>query len=317
VEVIEAIHTPVLLEETLELLSPREGGDLMVDATVGEGGHAWAFLSRFPALRLVAVDADGGILRRARERLAPFGGRVRFFEGWSEDFFAAYPPEDEAPGRILIDLGISRYHYEISGRGFSFRKDEPLDMRLDTGGEDLTAADLLARLPERELADLIFQNGEERYSRRIARRIVETRRAAAVAGSRALAEVVEAAVPGGRQGGIHPATRTFQALRIAVNRELERLPGLLALALRALRPGGRLGVISFHSLEDRIVKNVFRGAAKTPIHRGEDIAVNQLTRKGVAPGEAERRNNPPSRSARLRVVEKIERIEKIPEKDVL
>jgi 16S rRNA (cytosine1402-N4)-methyltransferase len=310
---MEIVHTPVLLEETLEYLSPRAGDQLMVDATMGEGGHSFAFLSRFPNLKIIGVDADSVIQQKAKERLAQFGGRVHFYSGWAQAFFAEYPAELKRPDTILADLGVSLFHYEKSGRGFSFQHDEQLDMRLDaTGGT--TAQELLARLPEKELADLLYNNAGERYSRRIARAITEERQRGSITTTAALARLIEQSVPASyRHGPIHPATRTFQALRIAVNGELSQLPDLLEGALRILEPGGRLGIISFHSLEDRIVKNFFRMKNKdctcppqAPICRCEGRrSVNILTRKGIVPQDSEIERNPPSRSARLRVVEKV------------
>ena len=315
----ESVHTPVLLEETLEFLAPRRGGELMVDATMGEGGHSYAFLSRFSDLKIIGIDADRAIQAVARERLADFGGRVHFYTGWSQAFFSEYPAELKRPDTIRADLGVSLFHYEKSGRGFSFQKNEPLDMRLDIYGggaapAGLTAAELLARLPEEELADLLYHNAGERYSRRIARVIAGERQRGTITTTAALAELVTQAVPASyRHGPIHPATRTFQALRIAVNGELSRLPDLLEGALRILEPGGRLGIISFHSLEDRIVKNFFRMKNKdctcppeAPICRCEGRrSVTILTRKGIVPTDGEIERNPPSRSARLRVVEKV------------
>ncbi|GHV78466.1 ribosomal RNA small subunit methyltransferase H [Spirochaetia bacterium] len=306
-------HTPVLLEETLQYLAPRTDGEFMVDATLGEGGHSYAFLSRFPTLRILGIDADRDIQEKARERLGEFGDRIRFHQGWSQDYFGELGDDSERPDTILIDLGVSMYHYEESGRGFSFRKDEALDMRIDTGRGD-TAADLIARLPEKDLADLIYNNAGERYSRRIAHAIVESRSRGAINGTAALADMVSRAVPAEyRRLKAHPATKTFQALRIAVNGELRRLLELLESALTALKAGGRMGVISFHSLEDRGVKNFFRDKSKdcicppeTPICRCEGRrVVNLVTRKAVAPGFDETRSNPPSRSAKLRVVEKV------------
>jgi 16S rRNA (cytosine1402-N4)-methyltransferase len=285
----------------------------MVDATLGEGGHSFAFLSRFNDLRIIGIDADAGIMERAKERLAVFGERMRFYSRWSQDFFAEYPRELKRPDTILIDLGVSLYHYEKSGRGFSFRKDEKLDMRLDLD-KGRSAAELIARLPERELADLLYNNAGERFSRRIARLIVEERAGGRITGTAALAEIVERAVPAFyRHGRVHPATKTFQALRIAVNAELSALPDLLENSFHVLENGGRLGVISFHSLEDRIVKNFFREKNKNctcppemPICRcGGQRVLTILTRKGLSPGADEIERNPPSRSARLRVVEKI------------
>lgn len=310
---MEIAHTPVLLEETLSLLAPRADGELMVDATLGEGGHTLAFLSRFPTLRVVGVDADPAIQAVARERLAAFGDRVHFYNGWSHDFFADLPSDVKRPDTILIDLGVSVFHYEKSGRGFSFRREEPLDMRIDASSGP-SAADLVASMGEKELADLIFNNAEERYSRRIARAIVEERARSRISTSAALARAVERAVPAAyRRGGIHPATKTFQALRIAVNGELARLEDLLEAALAALEPGGRMGVITFHSLEDRVVKNFFRNKNKdctcppeAPICTcGGRRAVDLLTRKAVQATAEEASRNPPSRSAKLRVARKL------------
>jgi 16S rRNA (cytosine1402-N4)-methyltransferase len=215
---------------------------------------------------------------------------------------------------ILFDLGVSSYHYKVSGKGFSFEKDEYLDMRLDTSS-GITAADILSRLPQRELADLIYNNAGERYSRRIAAAVKAAKKNSPVTGTAALAEIVAAAVPAAcRRGPIHPATRTFQALRMAVNAEAENLPSMLEAALKRLKTGGRMGVISFHSGEDRKVKFFFREKSRdctrqsdTPICRSEGIcSVKILTRKPVTAGEEECRNNPPSRSAKFRAVEKID-----------
>jgi len=310
---MEVYHTPVLLEETIKYLAPRKAGELMIDATVGEGGHLVTFLNQFPELKAIGVDADPEILKTARERLGVFGERVQFYTGWSHDFFAEYPGECKRPDTILMDLGVSLFHYERSGRGFSFRYDETLDMRINTSS-GISAAQLIDRLSERDLADLIYTNGEERYSRRIARAISEAKTCGTVTSSVVLAEIVERAVPPAyRHGPIHPATRTFQALRIAVNGELSRLADLLEAAFRVLENGGRIGVISFHSLEDRIVKNFLREKNRdcicppqAPICkcRGQRM-VTILTRKGIKAGEEEIRKNPPSRSARFRAAEKV------------
>jgi len=310
---MEVIHTPVLLEETIKYLAPRKAGELMIDATLGEGGHSNAFLSQFPELRIIGIDADGEILKTAVKRLERFGERIQFYNGWSHDFFAEYPGKYKRPDTILFDLGVSLFHYEKSGRGFSFRYDEKLDMRIDPSS-GFSASELIERLSEKELADLIYANGEERYSRRIARAIKEAKGNAMITSSAVLAEIVEMSVPPAyRNGAIHPATRTFQALRIAVNGELSRLSDLLEAAFRILEPGGRLGVISFHSLEDRIVKNFFREKNKdcicpqeAPICKcGGQRELAILTKKGISPGEEEIRKNPPSRSARFRAAEKI------------
>ncbi|MDR0441786.1 MAG: 16S rRNA (cytosine(1402)-N(4))-methyltransferase RsmH [Treponema sp.] len=309
---MESVHTPVLLEETLEYLKPRGKNELMVDATLGEGGHSKAFLSKYQELKVAGIDADSNILSVARERLKEYKDRIYYYSGWSQDFFAEYPAELKRPDTILNDLGVSFYHYKKSGKGFSFATDEFLDMRLDVS-EGVPAADLIKRLPVNELADLLYNNAGERFSRRIASLIVKERQKGDITTASALASLVERAVPASqRHGPVHPATKTFLALRIAVNGELSRLPNLLEGALRVLEPGGRLGVISFHSLEDKIVKNFFRAMNKnctcpatSPICNCGQRSVKILTKKGIAPGKAEIERNPPSRSARLRVVEKI------------
>jgi 16S rRNA (cytosine1402-N4)-methyltransferase len=310
---MDIVHTPVLLEECVQYLAPRSDGELMVDATLGEGGHSFAFLTRFPTLKIIGVDADPAIQAVARERLALFGDRIHFYNGWSHDFFADLPADIKRPDTVLIDLGISLFHYEKSGRGFSFRKDEPLDMRIDPSSPR-SAADLVATLSEKNLADLIFNFAEERLSRRIAHAIVAARARGRIETTASLAAIIDSAVPAAyRRGPIHPATRTFQALRIAVNGELDRLLELLEAALRALDGGGRLGVITFHSLEDRIVKNFFREKNKDctcPVEAPRCTckgrrSVTILTRKAIGPSEDEARRNPPSRSAKFRAVEKV------------
>jgi len=305
-------HTPVLLDEILNILSPKEN-ELMIDANTGEGGHSFAFLSKFPKLKIICIDADGEILKIAKKRLEEFSDRVHFYHGWSHDFFADYPSEFKRPDIILFDLGISAFHYKESGKGFSFEKDEQLDMRIDAS-KGVTAADLIARLPERELADLIYGNAEERYSRRIASLIVNERQISSITTTSALADLVYRAVPASyRHGPIHPATRTFQALRIAVNGELTKLPSLLETAFRVLEPEGKVGVISFHSLEDRIVKNFMRSLNRNctcpeqaPVCKCSGRrSINLLTKKGITPSKDEIERNPPSRSARFRAAEKI------------
>jgi 16S rRNA (cytosine1402-N4)-methyltransferase len=300
-------------EEVFQYLSPVLEEGLLIDCTLGEGGHSELFLSRLPGVRTVGLDADEIILEVARKRLSPFGERVRLFNTWFNSFFREYPLGDERPDAILFDLGISVFHYERSGRGFSFRKSEPLDMRLEAGLEQ-SAADILNSYPEKELADLIFAYGEERLSRRFASAIVQRRKEKRFETTGDLEELIWKASPESyRYGHIHPATRTFQALRIAVNGELARLEKALSDAFSHLRPGGRMGVISFHSLEDRIVKQFFVEQRKscicppeTPICncRGE-AAAEILTKKPLRPGSAEVDGNAPSRSARFRVVRKL------------
>jgi 16S rRNA (cytosine1402-N4)-methyltransferase len=300
---MDIVHTPVLLEETLSLLAPRSDGEVMCDATLGEAGHAEAFLERFSDLQIIGIDADLSIQEIAKKRLGRFGPRARFYHGRAQDFFAhreyaAYGVErfDTA----LIDLGVSLFHYMRSGRGFSFAKDEPLDMRIDPS-EGQTAADIIALLPEKELADVLYRNAEERYSRRIAHSIVEERARSPITMSKRLADIVARSVPAQyRYGSIHPATKTFMALRIEVNGELSGLRPLLESAWEALCDRGRLGVISFHSLESKGVKDYVKELAKSGLGR-------LVTRKAVGPCAEETKANAPSRSALLRVIEKIER----------
>ncbi|WP_314847820.1 16S rRNA (cytosine(1402)-N(4))-methyltransferase RsmH [Treponema lecithinolyticum] len=313
------VHTPVLLKETLELLSPEVNGTaacdtpLMIDSTLGEGGHSFAFLNRFPSLRIMGLDADAQIQKRARERLSVFGDRMSFYNGWFTDFYAQYPSSLARPDIILFDLGISVFHYECSGRGFSFRSDEKLDMRLNPEQEK-SAADLVNGLNENELADVLFNFAQERYSRRIAKAIVLQRRCAPFITAKQLAECVYQAVPGAyRHGFIHPATKTFQALRIAVNGELDKLEQALSDAFAVLKTGGKMGVITFHSLEDKIVKRYFKDLEKhctcppeQPICKcGGKAKARSLTRKPVAADADEIQKNPPSRSAKLRCICKL------------
>ena len=314
---MEIVHTPVLLNECLELLSPVgepfEKNALMIDSTLGEGGHTYNFLKNYPSLSVIGLDADSVIQARAKERLSEFGDRVHFYNGWFNDFYKNYPDEYERPDIILFDLGISVFHYEKSNRGFSFRYDEKLDMRLNANS-DVSAADLVNDLEEEKLANLIYLYGEEKLSRRIAKAIVEARAGGRIESSKALAEIIWNCVPGNyRYGNIHPATRTFQALRIAVNSELKRLPHALQDAFRDLKVGGKMGVITFHSLEDRIVKNYFRNLGKQCVcppevavcRCGGQKCAELITRKPVGPSAEEVKANSPSRSAKLRVIRKL------------
>lgn len=314
---MEIVHTPVLLNECLEYLSPIgesfENHCLMIDSTLGEGGHTYNFLKKFPGLSTIGLDADCVIQARAKERLAEFGDRIHFYNGWFQDFYANYPEEYEKPDIILFDLGISVFHYEKSERGFSFRYDEKLDMRLNANSEE-SAADLVNNLPEEKLADLIYLYGEEKLSRRISKAIVDARQGGRIESSKALAEIIWNAVPANyRYGNIHPATRTFQALRIAVNGELKRLPLALHNAFNNLKVGGKMGVITFHSLEDRIVKNYFRNLGRQCVcppevaicRCGGQQCAELITRKPVGPTAEEVKVNSPSRSAKLRVIRKL------------
>jgi len=289
---VGALHEPVLLAETLELLAVRPGG-FWVDGTVGAGGHAAEILSRSgPDGRLLATDRDAEALAAAAQKLAPFAERARLLQA---DYRELPALMEEPPDGILLDLGVSSLQLDRAERGFSLKSDGPLDMRMDRRG-GITAAEVVNRLPEAELADIIYRYGEERASRRIARRIVETRRRSPFRSTLELAEVVRSAARRPRGRGIDAATLTFQALRIHVNRELEGLGEVLAGLARRLAPGGRLVVIAFHSLEDREVKQAFRSAASA--------GFRVLTRKPVRATHEETARNPRARSARLRAIER-------------
>ncbi len=309
-----AAHTPahvaVLVAEVLAYLAPRPGA-VIVDATVGEGGHAEAILRRIaPAGRLIGLDRDADAIRRAQERLRPFGRNAILSQANFEHLEQAL--DEAGVGTVdgmLFDIGVSTRQLFEPSRGFSFDRVGPLDMRMDQG-QEMTAADLANTLPEPALADLIYRYGEERASRKIARQIVARR---PLRTTRDLARAVEAAVGGGR-GRLHPATRTFQALRIATNRETEALERGLPQAIHRLRPGGRLCVISFHSLEDRIVKQTLARLSRDctcppelPECRcGGRRLVRVLTKKPVTPSPEEVRQNPRARSARLRAAERLD-----------
>lgn len=290
------------------MLRPKSGGRY-IDGTVGAGGHAAGILQRSaPEGRLLAFDRDRSALDYAAEQLAPYAARTTFVHASYAEMAVVAPAHgfDLVDG-ILLDLGLSSRQLAAEQRGFSFMLDGPLDMRFDVT-RGVTAADLVNRLSEAEIADLLWQYGEERRSRRIARAIVQHR---PVRTTHELADLVVQTV--GRHGGKHPATRVFQALRIAVNDELGALEIGLAAALKLLRPGGRLAVISFHSLEDRLVKQTFRTWQKDcvcppsqPICNCEKVAEAVLvTRGAVMPSPEEVAKNPRSRSARLRVVQRL------------
>src|SRR2546423_5014078 len=305
-------HRPVLLRETIELLGV-EGGGVFVDCTVGPGGHSEAILQASSGAQVLAIDADEEALESAGKRLAEFGGRFRAVHAdFRELTRVLATAKVSKPRGVLADLGISSLQLDSPSRGFSFRNEAPLDMRMDRSSGE-TAAELLGCLSEVEIARLIFEYGEERHSRRIARRIVERRGAGEpVQTTRELAHLVERAI-GGKKRRIHPATRTFQALRIAVNRELEGLSQFVADAIDALEPQSRLAVISFHSLADRIIKRTllkFSGRCQCPPRSplcscGARKAVEILTRRPVTPTEAEVEENPRARSAKLRVAQKL------------
>jgi 16S rRNA (cytosine1402-N4)-methyltransferase len=292
-------HLPVLVDEVTFLLRPRRGG-WVVDGTIGMGGHAERLLDAGGAgTRLLGIDADPEALARAGRRLARFGDRVVLRQGSFRDLAAhASAAGVTEASAVLLDLGLSSYQLEESGRGFSFQGDEPLDMRFDpTRGA--TAAELLNRLTQEELARILFEYGQERHARRIARRIVERRKRAPLTRTGDLVAAVKEAVPRAAWSHrTHVATRTFQALRIAVNDEAGAVADTLPQAAALLGRGGRLGVISFHSGEDRIVKRAFRALG------AEGFA--ELEPSPLGPGRDEVAGNPRARSAKLRVLERLE-----------
>jgi 16S rRNA (cytosine1402-N4)-methyltransferase len=292
-----SVHEPVLTAEALTFLAPERGG-LFVDCTVGLGGHTRALLEG-GATRVIGLDRDREALDIAAAHVAAFGDRAELVHADYRSLAEVLTARGiEVIDGALADLGVSSLQIDAEGRGFSFRRDEPLDMRMDRGA-GATAADLVNATPEGELADIIFRFGEERHSRRIARAIVAARRRGPITTTGQLAATVRRAVPTHGWQRIDPATRTFQALRIWVNRELEGLDAFLRDAVVRLRGGGRIVVIGFHSLEDRIVKHTFRA-----LERAEAI-VKVLTKRPVVPGEAELARNPRARSAKLRAAERV------------
>ncbi|HXO19229.1 MAG TPA: 16S rRNA (cytosine(1402)-N(4))-methyltransferase RsmH [Thermoanaerobaculia bacterium] len=307
-------HLPVLVAETLEALEPRRGG-LFVDATVGLGGHAEAILAAAPEARLLGIDRDPEALDRAARRLAEFGDRVRLVQGHFHRLAEllgelGIPAAGQAAG-VLADLGVSSLQLETPRRGFSFRWDGPLDMRMGPG--ELTAADIVNHFSEVELERIFRDYGEERQARRIARAIVAVRGEEAIETTGGLRSLIDRAKGGGREreGRVDPATRVFQALRIAVNQELAGLESSIDQAVRLLESDGRLVIISYHSLEDRIVKNSFRDRARgeadpvTGRPRSETQLIAVMTKKPVRPSAAEVAWNPRSRSARLRAARRL------------
>jgi len=302
-------HQPVLYQEIIHALQPHRGG-FYIDGTIGTGGHAWGILEACqPDGLLLGLDVDPQALELAHERLAPYGQRAILVRA----SYTTILEQLQRVGRktvdgILLDLGMSSIQLDTPQRGFSFQVDAPLDMRFDPSNP-VKAADLVNSKPENELADILYRFGEERHSHQVAQAIV---RARPVTSTRQLAEVV-ARVTGGRRKGLHPATRTFQALRIAVNHELEAVEDVLPRAVACLVSGGKLAVISFHSLEDRLVKQFMRRESqdclcppRQPVCTcGHRASLREINRHPVRPQEAELRNNPRARSARLRVAERL------------
>lgn len=311
---MSAPHRPVLLLESIDCLRPDRGG-LFVDCTLGLGGHSEAILDASTETRVVGIDRDPEAIAFSTNRLGRFGERFVAVHANFRDVRRIVADTLDSPvSGVLVDLGVSSLQLDAEHRGFSFRHDAPLDMRMDASGDEETAAELLARLSEEEIANVIYEYGEERRSRRIAQWIVERRdRGEPIETTRDLAELVKRAVGMRRTDRIHPATRTFQALRIAVNRELEGLEQFIETAIDLLQPDGRLVIISFHSLEDRIVKQTFRrlsGVCECPPHIpvctcGARRVVEVMTRRPLAPTSDEMDLNPRARSAKLRACRKL------------
>jgi 16S rRNA (cytosine1402-N4)-methyltransferase len=311
---MDLFHTPVMVREVIASLRCRAGA-IYIDGTVGGGGHAEAILqSTAPDGLLIGIDADGEAIREAGERLAPFGDRKTLVKGNFADMETILAEKNiRKVDGILLDLGVSSHQLDTAERGFSFTLDAPLDMRMDQDCQQ-SAADLVNTLPWQELAGIIRDYGEERMAGRIARAIAKGRELSPIRTTTDLAGVVLRAMPAeAARQKIHPATRTFQAIRIAVNDELTRLQKAMASGMERLGPGGHFSVISFHSLEDRIVKNAFRSGEKgcicppdLPVCAcGRKPTLKVLTRKPIIPGDEEVRDNPRSRSAKLRTAERI------------
>jgi 16S rRNA (cytosine1402-N4)-methyltransferase len=305
-KVAENLHKSVLLAECLQYLLPKKNG-VFIDATLGMGGHTEAILQK--KAKVIGIDQDSEAIELAKVRLASFGDNFRVVKA---NFSEIKQATDEKVDGILADLGVSSLQFDSETRGFSFRFDAPLDMRMDANSEDETAAELLERLSEFDIAKIIYEYGEEKFSRKIARRIVEKRESGEpIKTTKELANLVAKSVY--TKEKIHPATRTFQALRIAVNHELDILQQFINDSVDILKPNGRLAIISFHSLEDRIIKQTFQklsGKCFCPPRFpqcvcGANKQVEILTRKPIVPSELEINENPRARSAKLRVIQKI------------
>jgi 16S rRNA (cytosine1402-N4)-methyltransferase len=307
-------HQPVLLAEVVQFLDPRPG-EIFVDATVGGGGHSAAILPRLlPGGRLIGLDRDAEAINAARERLAPFGAAVELVQANFRDLVRVLESKGiRAVDGLLFDLGVSSYQLDNPERGFSYQVEAPLDMRM-SWEQELTAATIVNTWPEGKLAQIIGEYGEERWARRIAAFIVAARQKAPVTTTTQLVEIIKAAIPArARRSGHHPAKRTFQALRIAINGELDALQAAMEKLEQVLNPGGRVGVISFHSLEDRIVKRTFQrlsGHCTCPPELpvcicGRRRVLEPVTHKPVTPAAAEIAANPRARSAKLRVARRV------------
>jgi 16S rRNA (cytosine1402-N4)-methyltransferase len=302
-------HVPVLFQEVLDILDPVPGG-IYLDGTLGAGGHSRGILERSsPDGRVAGFDRDPQALALARENLAEFGNRIIMIQDSYQNFQSHFNNLNwHAVDGIVLDLGLSSMQLDTPARGFSFREAGPLDMRFDPG-QPLTAADLVNDLAREDLAELLYKYGEEPQARKIADAIIANR---PLVSTQDLAQLIKK-VTRNRKTRIHPATRTFQALRIAVNGELDALEAFLPRALESLKPGGRLAIIAFHSLEDRIVKQFFRRESRDCICPaeipqcvcGHTAQLRELSRRPIQPGESEISQNPRARSAKLRVAEKI------------
>ena len=315
---LDSIHEPVMLARTLELLSPAITGDsaVLVDCTLGLGGHSEAFLKAFQNLTIIGIDRDQSALALAKQRLAPFGKRVKFFHGTYDQIREALASNglDEVQA-ILMDLGVSSMQIDNADRGFAYSFDAPLDMRMDTDS-GVTAAELIAQASEAELTRIFREYGEERFAAKIASELVIVRGSTPIVSSKQLASIISQVVPfiPGKSSG-HPAKRVFQALRIAVNEELEILESAVPAAIDALAVGGRLLVLSYHSLEDRIVKQAIVQASTSsaplelPFELPEHAPVLKLVVKGAEKASLEEiASNPRSASVRLRAAEKTRKV---------
>lgn len=311
----ENVHIPVLCDEVVDLLDAKNGG-FFVDATLGIGGHSDAILRSGPTNAVLGIDQDANALEMAASRLSQFGDRFTAVRSNFRDMATIIAANGTTePRGILADLGVSSLQLDDPERGFSFRYNAPLDMRMSVDAGVQSAAEILDQLSEAEIADIIYLYGEERYSRRIARRIVERREAGTpVTTTFELASIVRSAVPKRKKEKIDPATRTFQALRIAVNRELDVIEPFIRDSIKVLGPGGVLAVITFHSLEDRIVKHTFQRLSgkcicprRSPVCSCGAVRAGEiLTKKPITASEAEIEMNPRSRSAKLRGFKKFE-----------
>jgi len=296
------MHIPVLLDESIDGLTIRSG-DIIIDGTLGGGGHTFEIIKRFGSgVKVIGLDFDADAIDRAKSRLIDIPHDTLFrtigFQDMDKVLNELNMPHVD---RILLDLGLSSFQLEIAGRGFSFKKDEPLlmTMKKDPTDEDLTARDIVNTWEEKTLADIIYGFGEEKYSRKIAKAIVEARTIKSIDTTFQLAEIIDGAVGRSYRGmKIHPSTRTFQSLRIATNGELSNLERAIESGFRMLSVGGRIAIITFHSLEDRIVKRAF-------VKLKSDGYANVITKKPIVPSSDEIINNPRARSAKLRIIEKI------------